>query len=300
MVKDIKIVLYHDGDQQHHHPGSDVKGAVIVTVDQPKEYSKLTVKLIGKADVSWTEITGAGDERTETEYHNSVKYIKKRDVLWSKESSPSDELTAGEHTFPFAIKLPNDAAPSFKGQHGEVEYKIKAKLTDSGSQKDKEKVHVTIREDGAELMRSCMEPQTFDKDTQVQLLCFNFGTMSMICELPRTGFSPGEAIPISVHVENQSTKTVHIHASLLRKDTFTSEHGRKKYLRNELTSVDSPPIQPSEITEFEGKSLQISREVPSTMKNCSCISVEYTLVINADVPWAPDVSIKIPIAIYVK
>lgn len=298
MVKAIKIVVHNDGDHHHHHPGSDVKGEVVVTLDEPKEYSKLTVKLIGEAEVTWTVVTGVGDERTETEYNNKVKYIKKRDVLWTKESS---ELTAGENSFPFTIKLPKDAAPSFKGQHGEVEYKIKAKLTEGKDTKHKaKKVHVTVAEDGADLMRSCMEPQTFDKDAQVRLLCFNFGTMSMICKLPRTGFSPGEAIPIDVHVENQSTKIVNIQAILLRKDTFTSKQGRRKYLRNELTSIDSPPIQPGEITDFEGKSVQISRDVPPTMKSCSCISVEYTLVINADVPWAPDVSIKIPIAIYIQ
>ncbi len=279
-VKDIKIVLYHDGDLQHYHPGADVKGAVVVTLVEPKECKKLSVKLVGEADVRWTERHGTGEDRTKETYSNSV-----------------------ENTFPFIFKLPDNAAPSFKDQHGKVEYEIKAKLTESGFEKNKhkaKKVHVIVRENGAELMRSYMEPATFDKDTRVQLLCFNFGSMSMSCTLPRTGFSPGEAIPINVHVENQSTKTFHIHASLSRKDTFKAKGVRQKYVKNELTSIDSAPIQPEETTEFEGKSLQISHDVPSTMKSCSCISVEYDLVINADVPWAPDVTIKIPLAIYVK
>lgn len=295
--------MYHNGDLQHYHPGADVKGAVVVTLVEPKECKKLSVKLVGEADVRWTERYGTGDDRTKETYSNSVDYIKKKEVLWSKDGSPSGEIPAGENTFPFTFKLPDNAAPSFKDQHGKVEYEIKAKLTESGFEKNKhkaKKVHVIVRENGAELMRSYMEPATFDKDTRVQLLCFNFGSMSMSCTLPRTGFSPGEAIPINVHVENQSTKTFHIHASLSRKDTFKAKGVRQKYVKNELTSIDSAPIQPEETTEFEGKSLQISHDVPSTMKSCSCISVEYDLVINADVPWAPDVTIKIPLAIYVK
>lgn len=227
------------------------------------------------------------------------KYIKKKDVVWSKNSS---ELEPGENSFPFSITLPEGIAPSFKGEHGKVEYELKAKLTESGDTKHKaKKVHITIAEDGGELMSSCLEPQTFDKEAQVRLLCFSFGTMSMICKLPRTGYSPGESIPIDVHVENQSTKIINMEAILRREDTFTSKHGiRKKHLRKEVTSIESPPIQPGEVTDFEGKSLQIPRDLPPTMKSCSCISVEHTLVINADVPWAPDVSIKIPLAIYFK
>ena len=55
-------------------------------------------------------------------------------------------------------------------------------------------------------VHACMEPQTFDKASQVSCLCFNFGSMNMMCNMPCTGFSPGDTIPISVHIENPTTK----------------------------------------------------------------------------------------------
>jgi hypothetical protein len=55
MVKNITVVVYSDPDQPFYYPGSDVKGAVTVSTDTPKNYDSIVVKLYGKANVHWTE-----------------------------------------------------------------------------------------------------------------------------------------------------------------------------------------------------------------------------------------------------
>lgn len=289
----LKIILHHDSDQHHYYPDSDVKGAVVFTVNKPEEYDSVTVKFIGKAEVEWTEEIGAGENKTITTYQNSVTYFKKKYVLWDKEDS--SELSVGEHTLPFQHHLQQNIPPSFNDHSGKVEYEVKAKIHRSGDN-PKAKTHLMVREH-ADLMRQCMEPQSFDEAGRVSFLCFNFGSMSMKCNVPRTGFSPGDAIPISVYLENLTTKNINICASLKRKDTFTADNGHRKTVGNEVTFLESPQIQAGEVTMFEGQSLQISPGVPATIKSCSFISVEYTLVINADVPLAFDKTIKIPIVI---
>lgn len=289
----VKIILHQDGDQHHYYPGSDVKGVVVITVDKPEEYDSVAVKLIGKAEVEWTEEIGAGENKTITTYQNSVIYFKKKYVLWNKEDS--GELSVGEHTFPFQHQLEQNIPPSFKGHSGKVEYEVKAKIHRSGDN-PKAKTHLTVREH-ADLMRQCMEPRSFDEAGRVNFLCFNFGSMSMKCNVPHTGFSPGDTIPINVYLENLTTKNINIRASLKRKDIFIADNGHQKIKRSEVTFLESPQIQAGEVTTFEGQSLQISQDVPATIKSCTFINVEYTLVINADVPLAFDKTVKIPIVI---
>ena len=292
MGKDIKIKLHQDGDQDCYFSGSEVKGEVVITVDKPGDFECVAVKLIGKAEVEWSEEVGVGDDRHTEKFENSTKYFKKKYVLWNKDTS--EELSVGEHTFPFKHQLER-VPPSFKGQYGKIEYEVKAKVDKEGPN-PKTKTHITVRE-RADLMRECMEPQSFDEEGTVGFLCFTSGTMSMKCSLPRTGYSPGDDIPINVYLENLTTKEIKIEAFLKREDILTAENGHKRYLRNELTSLKSPPVQAGEITTFEGQSLKVSPEVPATIRSCAFISVEYTLIINADVPMAFDKTVKIPLVI---
>jgi sporulation-control protein spo0M len=295
MVKNITVVVYSDPHQPFYYPGSDVKGAVTVSTDTPKDYDRIVVKLYGRADVQWTE--GSGDNSTT--YSNNVTYIKQRYILWSKENSPVGELPMGEHTFPFQYQLPQNIPPSFEGIVGRVRYEIRAKVVRIGLLKANHRAStfLAVREH-AELMRLCVEPQMCDKSSRVSCLCFNFGSINMTCNVPRTGFSPGDAIPLSAHIENLTTKIIYIQALLKRYDIYIARGGNKNRPRKQYRLVNSPSIQAGEITSFDThQSLKIPEEVPATLKSCSCISVEYALVIRAVIPMAPNVKVKIPIVV---
>lgn len=292
MGKDIKIILHQDGDQSCYYPGTEVKGEVVITVDNPSDFECVAVKFIGKAEVEWKEEVGVGDDRHTEEFENSTTYFKKKYVVWTNGSSA---LCVGENTFPFKHQLPENIPPSYKNQYGKIEYEVKAKADKEGPN-PKTKNHITVRE-RPELMRQCMEPQSFDEAGTVGFLCFTSGTMSMKCTVERTGYSPEEAIPINVYLENLTTKIIKIEAFLKREEKLTAKGGHRRYLRSEVTSLEGPPVQAGEITTFEGQSLKISPEVPATIRSCAFISVEYTLVINADVPLAFDKTVKIPLVI---
>jgi sporulation-control protein spo0M len=295
MVKNITVVMYSDPHQPFYYPGSDVKGAVTVSTDTPKDYDSIGVKLYGRADVQWTVRDG---NRSRT-YSNIVIYIKRRYILWSKENSPVDKLPRGEHTFPFQYQLPQNIPPSFEGTVGRVRYEIRVKVVRSGLLKANHKAStfLAVREH-ADLLRLCMEPRMYDKSSRVSCLCFNFGSINMTCNVPRTGFSPGDVIPLGVHIENLTTKIVYIQALLKRYDIYIARGGSTNRPRGQFCSVNSPPIQAGEIASYDThQTLQIPEEAPATIRNCSCISVEYTLVIRAIIPMAPNVKVKIPIVV---
>jgi 16S rRNA A1518/A1519 N6-dimethyltransferase RsmA/KsgA/DIM1 with predicted DNA glycosylase/AP lyase activity len=219
--------------------------------------------------------------------------------LWTKVTSPVGWLPRGEHTFPFQYQLPQNIPPSFEGTVGSVRYEIRAKVVRSGLLKANHRAStfLAVREH-ADLLRLCMEPRMYDKSSRVSCLCFNFGSINMTCNVPRTGFSPGDVIPLSVHIENLTTKIIHIKAFLKRYDIYFASGGRTNRLRMRFHSVNSPPIQAGEITSYDThQTLQIPEEVSATIRNCSCISVEYTLVIRAVIPMASNVTVKISIVV---
>jgi hypothetical protein len=291
MVPGIKVAFSEDGVR--YLPGSEVKGEVVVNVEKPKDYTEVTATLLGGAHVHWTESHGSGDSRTFT---NRVSYVEEKVILWSKEDAPSGELAVGEHTFPFQFVLPQDIPPSFKGGSGQVSYGIKAELR-QGKSGLKTEALINVEEDTSALMRSSLEPQRAEKDGRVQFLCFNYGSVSMNCSLPHTGFSPGDAIPISVNLDNQSSRTVRIHASLVKHSKYTSGSRHHRILNNQMTYLFSPTIQAREVTSFEGKSLKIHPEAVPTLRSCSCISVEYYLVVKAVISRGSDFLIQIPVVI---
>ncbi len=128
MVKDIKLLL----DSIHHSPGSTVQGKLIVSVDKPKNYHSIVVKLWGGAKVHWTETTGTGEHRETCTYSNSETYIDVEIAVWKLENSPTGDLPIGEHCFPFSFQLHQNMPPSFEGECGQVRYEVKSRIVQSG------------------------------------------------------------------------------------------------------------------------------------------------------------------------
>ena len=297
MSKRIGIVLY-DPHQPYYYPGSYVNGAVVVTTDEPKDYSRIDVKLYGRAHVHWTSSSGTGENRQTQSYSNNVIYILQTYFLWKKEDSPTGKLPMGVHTFPFQYQLPQDIPRSFESAIGQIRYEIMVEIVRSGLLKANYKASTLLNiGEHADLVRLYMEPQMCDTSSTVSCLCFNFGSVNMTCNVPRTGFNPGDTIPFGAHIENLTTKKVHIQTFLRSETTFTAHGGRTNIKRYHYFLLTHPPIQAGGIASLEGQSLQIPPDVPSTLRNCHCISIEYMLVIKALISFAPDVSLKIPIVI---
>ena len=216
------------------------------------------MKLFGRADIHWTEQRGSGENQTTVSFTNQDTYIKQRLVLWSRETAPLGELPIGEHTFPFQYQLPEDIPRSFEGSCGKIRYEIRAKIVQDHLLKinHKASTFLAVREQ-LDLRGLCMEPQTFDKASQVNCLCFNFGSMNMMCNMPCTGFSPGDTIPISVHIENLTTKNIRVRAVLQKQEVYTANGGHTIRPIKQFSVTTSPQIRAGGITSFEGRSLPI-------------------------------------------
>ena len=296
MVKDIKLILDNTG----YSRGSTVQGRLMVNVDKPKKYHSIVVRLWGGAKVLWTEIHG----RKVVKYKNLETYISVYTTVWELENSPTGDLSVGEHYFPFSFQLPPNAPPSFEGLHGDVRYEIEAEIHQKGvinkmaKSKHAVKASLDVRGENADdILPFYNNPKMLDKSKRLQFLCFDSGTVSATVSVPRTCFSLGEAMPISMHMSNQSSRRIRVASALVRKDTFIASEGDQMKVKSCAVKTVSSPVRPGVVMPYDGGPLTIPTEARVTMRNCSCIRVEYTLVVEILIPWSFNMKLKVPVFI---
>ena len=130
---------------------------------------------------------------------------------------------------------------------------------------------------------------------KLSLFWYNIGSITATCDLPRTGFSPGESIPHTIYVRNETFTSK---CALLREDEFFASTGQHRIIRTKISKLISPVIRAGDIQSIRGD-LAIPIEAFATLRlqDCSCISVKYDFIITVKIPWSINRKMKIPIMI---
>ena len=285
-------------DSTDHFPGSTVQGTVMVSVDDPQDYRSIVVELWGRANVHWTERQRNGGcsrmVRSET-------FIYFQTTVWKVENSPTGELPVGEHYFPFSFQLPQNIPSSFEGAYGRVRYELEARVVHSDTvnsdTKSRHLVTASLRVRGGASASLYSYPKTAKKSKSLWSFCFKSGSVSATVRVPRTGFSPGESIPISLHLSNWSSRQIRMVSALKRKDTFIESGGRKKVVSSSVAKAVSHSIRSRGDSFCGAGNLMVPAEAQATMRTCSCIRLEYTLVVKLHISWSSSMEMKIPIVI---
>lgn len=292
MVKSMKIVL----DRPDYAPGSTVQGQVVVNVvDRPYKCHSIVVELWGGAMVHW-------EDDSESDCDNLETYFCTHETVWKLESSSTGDLPVGEHFFSFSFQLPPDTVPSFEGSHGQVKYELKAEIVHTGlissivKSRHQVKAYFNVEErtHRTDILRLYGEPILVERTKR---LFFSSGSICITVNLPHSGFSCGETIPVSVHVKNQSSRRICIESCLKRRDLFTCADDKVKRVGPyPITAVLSSLITPQLSTSCD-RYITIPPHAQATVRKCSIISVEYTLDIRVVIPWSFDMLLKIPIVV---
>ena len=294
MVKDIKLYL-HD-PPQHYFPGSVVEGSLEVSVDKPKNYDRIIVALLGEASVCWTESggrSGANNDGYDTlvTRHYSEPYCN------TEIEVSTGQLSIGVHTFPFSFHLPENIPSSFQTVYGQIKYEIETRIMRTG-RTIKALLKVENRMPRTDILS---EPITASRTKRLKFLFWKRGSITATVSLPRTGFSPGEVIPISVNICNESSRQIRIASVLKRRDTFTVHPGtmykRTKIVNNVIVRTLSSPIMPGAMVTFAENKMIVPIDAATTIRDCSCISAEYTLKVTIKIPWSFNENVKIPLTI---
>ena len=280
-----------------------MKGSLELVLHEAKSYNYIQVQIHGRAHVQWseTQTTGSGeDERTETvTYSASHTYVDETTVVWKKEHTPHGKIGPGSYKFPFSFTLPSQCASSFTGTVGSISYDIRGRVGTGLFRFDRRisapiKVCQIIDINQPQLLAPVRQTQVKD----VGCLCCISGNIELSVAIPRSGFCiNGDRIPLTVMVENGSTQDITLRAAVLKTISYFAQ-GRERNDYATIAFVNSQRIPRNSTYTWNPENL-IIRSVETTLDltQGSIITIQYTLKITAEVPYAFNPSIRIPIVL---
>ena len=283
--------------------GQQVTGSLELVLHEAKSYNYIQVQIHGRAHVQWSEsyTTGSGeDERTETVTYSAYHtYVDETTVLWKKEHTPHGKIGPGSYKFPFSFTLPSQCASSFIGTVGTISYDICGRIGTGLFRFDRRtstpiQVSQIVNINQPQLLAPVRRTQVKD----VGCLCCISGNVELSIAIPRSGFCiNGDRIPLSVMVENGCTQDITLRAAVLKTVSYYAQ-GREKNDYATIAFVNSQRIPQRSTYTWNPENL-IIRSVETTLDPApgSIITIEYALKITAEVPYAFNPCIRIPIVL---
>ena len=300
MVEDFRLVLHHLTGQAIYTVPGEVTGNVVVVTVKPKLYDAITVTLRGDADAYFHAV---GDDYVQS--HEEI--ICKTIVLWIPEHVSNSVLNPGEYVFPFKFTLQPLSGrrfpSSFSGSNGHIRYEVAAKIVSNARHfplRDKtvsaiikvvNRVPVDINKP------ALMSPFRSEIEKTDCCQCCISGAIHLTVNMPRRGFNIGECIPITTSLDNGSRRAITLRATIVQTATYRA---RESTLTDpqEVYSLLSPQV-PGRTTYrwTPADQIVITEAALPTINNCGIINLQYSLKIEAIIPWATNAVINIPITL---
>jgi hypothetical protein len=132
-------------EQQSYTAGETVRGTVELLLAKPLKTRGVRIYLTGSEE-TWIRVSrGIGENETTTTYRSSRTIVNQGLTLFGgnpvgplqalgetlesvARSLPYPLLPAGRHRYPFQLTLPEDALPTWSGEHAKVAYSIQAEV----------------------------------------------------------------------------------------------------------------------------------------------------------------------------
>ncbi|KAH8335505.1 hypothetical protein KR074_003956 [Drosophila pseudoananassae] len=282
------------------YAGQLVSGCVTLKCDRPKEVQAVLLKVVGYSITKWSE-KSLGSSKL---YAGREDYLSSNTYLVGSEQSEYENkswpgpliyfyllldnnrhtIQAGVHNYNFACQLPYQCPSSFEGRHGCIRYIAKVLLVRPWKLDQAYTQGFTVLK---------MLDLNFDTP-QLRLAAHSEGYRTFCCgpcktdplklelHLPQAGYVPGQRIPVTVVVVNNTSVAVSelrlCLVMLVRYYSVTPEHSRVERIIISRAKGDSVLKQCT-------RSLTIDLPIPSTPPTCvelsNLIQIAYQLEVEA-------------------
>ena len=187
---------------------------------------------MGSGKVKWTEEGEDGETHRATE-----EYARESKTLWGGEDTNEDHgsFSAGRHEFPFALSVPASCPSSWEAELGAsgtdawVRYVLTGRIRPKGALKidhtTEKRINIVTE---LRLPRDSLEPVRHQAEALDRWLCCASGTVAFAAELPQSGFTAREQIPVFVEVENGSSRDLTCEAALVERVRLRAGRHLKK------------------------------------------------------------------------
>jgi hypothetical protein len=303
--KQVRILI----EQDDYAPGETVRGHVEVEWPKAAPVRGIRISLIGTEDTTISISRGSGDDRSMTTYREQDTQVAEEWILLGGDGigwfrSAKEALTtifgtqtypllkAGRHRFPFKIKIPPDALPSYSGQHASVTYRIAAVVdVPLGFDRLYEGVLAVVEPRAAAVV-----PRTYEDDRPARGFFKKISAdLRMGFEIRKVPYHYGERIRVRLRVENRSQKRIR----RVRFSFFWMEYARAEgYDREQRKDVENFNIKfPDPSAEAHDYNLDIAVPAWPVPYQGRYSRVELWLSATLDIALAFDATLTVPIEI---
>lgn len=267
-----------------YYSGQVVSGSLVFTLDNPISFSVIYIQFLGEATVSWTEseietVNGVQNHRI-INYFGREEYFNQRVTLAG--GTGVSQLPAGPQSYTFSYQLPFNAPSSLKREQGKIVYSMKAHLVHADPSilidelvKEFEIVAPFDLNLGSTLIK---QPTQVEFEEVYGCDCFcSSNPVTIHVKLPVSGYCPGQVIPVSIEVTNQSSVEItKMIFQIVSKELYRSHQPPSEYILPEtvLTTTKKGPVMARSKRNLTCE-LMVPEIIPPYLENCGIIDVGY-------------------------
>uniref|UniRef100_A0A1Q3FC19 Putative arrestin domain protein n=1 Tax=Culex tarsalis TaxID=7177 RepID=A0A1Q3FC19_CULTA len=286
-LKDCEIEL--DNPYNTYYAGQTVNGKVTFTFDSPKKVRGIVIKFTGEAETKWSQTETKTDQEgkqyeSTTNLTGQEEYFQIQYYLLGGKNSNEIELEAKSHTFPFTCALPPTLPSSFEGEWGFVRYTIKVTLDRPWKFDQDLKMAFTVISP-VDLNQNPRVKDPFKLELEKTFCCFccASGPLSVLVNIPVTGYVSGQTIPLTIECDNASNVGVTSVKLTMRKLLAFHVLNPRRETKKKKEIISEISVGPIEAGNSQtwSQNIQIPPLPPSNLTNCGIIDVDYDIKVEA-------------------
>ncbi|XP_077989239.1 arrestin domain-containing protein 4-like [Glandiceps talaboti] len=293
-----KFAIRFDEDKVVYQLGDVVSGHVLLHLNENIKCKAVYMRFRGKAYTEWMDqaIPIRLGFSNLVKHYNEKCVLEERVNMWGKgkgsEHNDTEQkyLVAGEHKFPFQLRLPpNDLPCSFEGDYGYVRYFASCVLQRPRATDIDTRNGFTILGLPVDLntITDVQVPMETELVKQVSCCFVRSGRVAMTASINRRGYTPGDRIAINLDLENNTNRKVTcVKATLVQEVMYQAKRGgsgRTKKRRTVQTAkgLNSPGCKANERLRWNGKTLTVPPVPPTGLEGCPFIDIQYFVKLRA-------------------
>ncbi|XP_034485851.1 arrestin domain-containing protein 2 [Drosophila innubila] len=200
------VINFKNNELGTYYAGQVISGSVVLTADKPKMVQAVILKIRGYASTLWTNSKTDTDNKTTTEsYSGHEDYIRSKVELLTADRKEV-ALEPGSHVYNFACQIPAVCPSSFEGSYGRVRYMVSVKLIRPWKFDQIFSRPFTVLK-VMDLNREGLFLRTpAHSEDQKTYNCWpcRSAPLRLHLSLPQRGYVPGQTMPVTVLVTNDS------------------------------------------------------------------------------------------------
>ncbi|CAF0782805.1 unnamed protein product [Brachionus calyciflorus] len=256
--------------------GETLKGTLSFGLIEKLKINSVKLRIVGKAKVQWTH--------GEATYRDVEKYIDVILFFLKKEADNDLYIQPGDYSYPFEVKLPENAPTSFEHLNGRIRYSIKGTIDIPWAFDKHTKKSFSVLSH-VDLNDYANVKQPYGVSAQKTLCCGPCSSkpITVTFSVSKIGHVPGEPILFNVSVVNQTRKEIKQMKVTLMQNLRFEAKSRVRNCTRKVASMEFPNKVGIKTTEkWNNLPILIPSVSPSTMGNSRLIDVSYELFLNFD------------------